>query len=201
MSFDDNARTWDTDRRIHRAKIIANEIKNAFKNISLDSALEFGCGTGLISFNLVDVFKEITLVDSSKVMIEILNNKISHYNVKNMIPLNLDIIYSDIMDSKFNIIYSSMVLHHIDNTELVISKFYHYLNNDGYICIVDLDTVDPIFHKNELNAHHGFNQNELKSILSFVGFKEICSKTFYYGKKVVNGENIDYSLFIMIARK
>ncbi|WP_263486813.1 class I SAM-dependent methyltransferase [Clostridium estertheticum] len=91
MSFDDYAKTWDTDERIDRAKIVANEISKSIDINKNYSAMEFGCGTGLVSFNLYDKFKNITLVDSSKGMIDILGSKIDKYKVSNMVPYHLDI--------------------------------------------------------------------------------------------------------------
>ena len=75
MSFDDYARTWDTERRINRAKIVADKIADSVDIDRNYSAMEFGCGTGLVSFNLYDKFKRITLIDTSKGMIDILNSK------------------------------------------------------------------------------------------------------------------------------
>jgi len=46
MNFDDYAKTWDTDEKIDRAKIIANEISNSMGINETNSAMEFGCGTG-----------------------------------------------------------------------------------------------------------------------------------------------------------
>ena len=62
--------------------------------------MEFGCGTGLISFNLTDSFKNITLVDSSKNMIDILNDKIEKYNIQNMKAYKSDITASKKIDTK-----------------------------------------------------------------------------------------------------
>lgn len=86
MSFDNYAKSWDTDKRIDRAKIIANEISNSIGIKENYSAMEFGCGTGLISFNFYDKFRSIALVDSSKGMMDILNSKIDKYEVTNMVP-------------------------------------------------------------------------------------------------------------------
>lgn len=72
MSFDNYAKNWDTDLRINRAKIIAKEIQNVIGCKKDCTAMEFGCGTGLISFNLVNWFKNITLIDSSKNIILII---------------------------------------------------------------------------------------------------------------------------------
>ncbi|MCB2359743.1 class I SAM-dependent DNA methyltransferase [Clostridium estertheticum] len=204
MSFDEYAKTWDTDKRINRAEIIANKINESIPIDKNYSAMEFGCGTGLVSFNLYDRFKRITLVDSSKGMIDILNFKINKYKVNNMVTKHLDILADkDVLDTKFDVIYNSMVLHHINDTSLIIGEFYELLNNDGYLCIVDLDEDDGSFHKEypDFNGHNGFNQEKLKGILISAGFSDIESNTFYYDKKVIDAETFNYSLFLMKARK
>lgn len=203
MSFDDYAKAWDTDKRINRAKIIANEISKSIDINDNYSAMEFGCGTGLVSFNLHDKFKSIALVDSSKGMIDILNSKIDKYKVDNMTPYHLDISNKNPLDMKFDVIYNSMVLHHIHDTKAIINNFYELLHKDGYLCIVDLDEEDGSFHKNypEFDGHNGFNQDDLKHILTSVGFKNIESNTFFYDEKNVEGQNIKYSLFLMKAKK
>lgn len=200
MSFDDYARNWDTDKRINRARIIANEIEKVIQGSKEVSAMEFGCGTGLISFNLYDKLKKITLIDSSKGMIDILNSKIKRYEVKNMITKCQDILNEV---DRFDIIYNSMVLHHINNTEEIIKKFYELLNNDGYLIIVDLNKEDGKFHKEypDFNGHNGFEQEELQDVLRRVGFKNVGSKTIYYDTKIIDGECVDYSLFLIEARK
>ncbi|ADL50074.1 class I SAM-dependent DNA methyltransferase [Clostridium cellulovorans] len=203
MSFDQRAKTWDNDRRIKLAKIIATEIGNSLATNKELSAMEFGCGTGLISFNLYDKFKKITLIDSSKGMIDVLNAKIDEYKVSNMESLHLDITDENSLDIKFDVIYTSMVLHHIENTSSIINTFYKLLNEDGYLCIVDLDEEDGSFHKghDDFHGHNGFNQEKLKDILIDAGFKAVESKTFYHGEKIVEDEKIDYSLFLMKSRK
>ena len=203
MSFDNYAKTWDTDKRINRAKIIADEIMNSINITKDSSAMEFGCGTGLVSFNLYEKFKSITLVDSSKGMIDILNSKIDTYKVNNMFPYLLDITNKNSLNMKFDVIYNSMVMHHIQDTEGIIKDFYQMLNKDGYLCIVDLDEEDGSFHQkySDFDGHNGFNQKELKRILAKVGFEKIQSKTFYYDYKVIDDKKISYSLFLMKAKK
>ncbi|GAA0076671.1 class I SAM-dependent methyltransferase [Clostridium sp. CTA-5] len=203
MSFDNEAKFWDTERRINRAKVIANEINNSINIDKNFSAMEFGCGTGLISFNLYNKFKEITLIDSSRGMIDILDSKINKYKVNNMIARHLDIFDENSLDMKFDVIYSSMALHHICNTEKIIKRFYELLNESGYLCIVDLDKDDGSFHKGYPNfdGHNGFNQEELKSVFSSAGFNDIKSSTFFNGIKVIDGEKNKYSLFLMKAKK
>ncbi|WP_027623373.1 class I SAM-dependent DNA methyltransferase [Clostridium lundense] len=203
MNFDDSAKNWDTDKRINRAKIIANEISNSINIGNNYSAMEFGCGTGLVSFNLYNKFKSITLIDSSKGMIDIVKSKIDKSKIDNMFPYCLDITDEDSLNKKFDVIYSSMVLHHIHDIEAIISKFYELLNEDGYLCIVDLDEDDGKFHKKypDFHGHNGFNQDEFKNILISAGFKDVQSNTFFYDEKIVEGEKINYSLFLIKGRK
>ena len=203
MSFDNYAKNWDTDTRINRAKTIANEISTTIDCNKNNTAMEFGCGTGLVSFNLIDRFKSITLIDSSKGMIDILNDKIAKYNINNMSTYQLDITTKAKIDSTYDVIYNSMVLHHIMNTEDIIKQFYELLNDKGELCIVDLNEEDGKFHKKypEFDGHNGFSQAELKEILMSVGFKDIETRTFFHGEKIIEGEKIDYSLFIIKARK
>ncbi|MGH4119552.1 class I SAM-dependent DNA methyltransferase [Clostridium sp.] len=203
MGFDNYAKTWDTDIRINRANIIANAISDSIGSNKNRSAMEFGCGTGLVSFNLYDIFKSIALIDSSEGMIDILKSKIDKYEVTNMFPYNLDISSKNSSEMKFDVIYNSMVLHHITDTEDIIESFHQLLNEDGYLCIVDLDEEDGTFHKKypEFDGHNGFNQDALKSILVSCGFKDIESNTFYYGEKIINDQRVKYSLFLMTGRR
>jgi 2-polyprenyl-3-methyl-5-hydroxy-6-metoxy-1,4-benzoquinol methylase len=203
MSFDDYAKNWDTDTRINRAKVIAEEISKFIDVDKQYSAMEFGCGTGLISFNLQDKFKSITLIDSSQGMIEILNSKINNYKINNMVPYLLDITKGHSLDLKFDVVYNSMVLHHIADTEAIIEDFYKLINKDGYLFIVDLDEEDGSFHGNYLDfdGHNGFNQEHLKGVLASAGFKDIKAYTFYYGEKNVKDKSVNYSLFLMQAKK
>lgn len=203
MEFDSYAKTWDSDERIIRAEIIAKEIIGSIENSKESSALEFGCGTGLISFNIYDEFKSIALVDSSEEMINVLKCKINKYNADNMTPYLLDLSKGEVLPHKFDVIYSSMVLHHIEHIEDIIEKLYDLLNRGGCLCIVDIDEEDGSFHKNhsDFEGHNGFSQEGLKDILSKSGFKEVKSNTFYYNHKIIEGEKIDYSLFLMKGKK
>lgn len=202
MNFDKRALTWDDEYRASRAKIIAQEIKKSIPMKEDYKALEFGCGTGLISFNLYDKFKHITLVDTSRGMIEVVNSKIQQYEANNMIAYEKDI-NSEPSIAKYDIVYTSMVLHHIDDLGKTIESLAAMINKDGYLCIVDLTKDDGSFHKLEkdFKGHDGFEEEELKSLLSKAGLSDITYKVFFNGKKNIEGKEVDYSLFIMVARK
>lgn len=204
MNFDIQSITWDDERRKKRAKLIAEEISKSIQIEKQYTALEFGCGTGLISFCLNDKFEMITLVDTSKAMIDVLNSKIEAFQIDNMRAYQIDINENNILlENSYDVIYTSMALHHIIDIETTIKNLYRLLKKDGYLCIIDLDEEDGSFHKEEkdFNGHNGFNQNDLKNVLLETGFKEVEANTFYEGKKVVEEMKVKYSLFLMIGEK
>ena len=85
MSFDLRAKNWDTEDRVTRAKEISEEIIRGLNLPKEISVMEFGCGTGLVSFNYKDIFDKITLIDSSQGMIDEVNQKIKSEDIKNQI--------------------------------------------------------------------------------------------------------------------
>ena len=187
MNFDDVAREWDNEKRIKRAKIIANKIKTTITVGEDKSAMEFGCGTGLVSFNLHTEFKNITLIDTSKEMINVVNNKIETLNLNNINAYCQDLADNK-LNKKFDIIYSSMALHHIVDINELCKEFYNMTKLNGTLCIVDLNKDDGSFHKNEIgfNGHNGFSKGWLKSMLEANGFSNIKSQTFYEGTKQID---------------
>lgn len=203
MDFNVEASNWDNERRAMRAKIIAEEISSTVQIESHYNALEFGCGTGLVSFNLHDKFESITLVDTSKGMIDVLNQKIQNSCVKNMTALHVDINMETPMIGKFDVIYTSMALHHIKDTKTTLRNLFTLLDNGGYLCIVELTKDDGAFHKLEegFDGHNGFDQVYLKNLLCDIGFHDIVSNVFYNGENIIGGENVEYSLFLMVGKK
>ena len=106
-------------------------------------------------------------------------------------------------EKSYDVIYTSMALHHIVDTETTIKNLHKLLKKDGYLCIIDLDEEDGSFHKEEkdFNGHNGFNQNDLKNALLETGFKKVETNTFYEDEKVVEEMKVKYSLFLMVGRK
>lgn len=203
MYFDEIASRWDTQRRIERAKVLADSIYNKLNNPESVTALEIGCGTGLISFELSDKFYEIYCVDESKEMLNIMNEKIINADINNVFPFRIDLLDKNNYHQKFDIIYSSMVFHHIIDIESELKKLHKFLKENGYLIIIDLDIVDEKFHKEEKDfcGHHGFEQNDLQKSLEKSGFHDISFQTVYTGEKVINNEIIPYSLFLCSAKK
>ena len=202
-SFDTMAQSFDTDYRIKRARIIAEEINKRINVSDKSNVLEFGCGTGLITTNLIENINNLALVDSSEGMLEQLKAKLSNISVNKQITVYNDLFSTDLALYTYDLIYSSMVLHHIKNIGLFAQRFSKLLCQNGTLCIIDLLPVDKDYHINEpdFEGYDGFEPKWLMNQLESNGFVQKQYNVIYTGTKEINGKVIEYSLFILIATK
>ena len=76
--FDARAATWDDDpTKVDRAQAVADEIATRVPLSPAMRALEYGCGTGLLSFILRPRLGDITLADVSDGMLAVAARKIA----------------------------------------------------------------------------------------------------------------------------
>ena len=198
IDFDGKARGWDeVSGRAERAEAVAKAIRTQVRLNQELSALEYGCGTGLLSFALQPFLGPITLADSSPGMLAVLKEKISAGGVKNMTPLLLDLSTDPLPGERFNLIYTLMTLHHVSDTRDILEKFHSLLKSGGCLCIADLDMEDGTFHDYEFGGHNGFDRNELMKLLVNIGFGNIRFTTPYSMKK---GPRV-YPLFLAAGNK
>jgi len=176
--FDREAATWDNNpQRLELAMTVAEKIINSVPLLNNWTALDYGCGTGSLSFLLKSSLYSITLADESKGMLDVLENKINAHKVTNLHPIPLNLL-EDEYTAKHDLIYTLMALHHIKDVHAIIAKFNSILNKDGYLCIGDLVEEDGSFHAHHANydGHNGFNLDSLKDILQKPDLKKSKQK-------------------------
>jgi len=196
--FDARAREWDKDKmHLDRSVVIATELEKMIPINPSMKALEYGAGTGLLSFLLKGRFAEITLMDNSNEMIKVCMEKIEYHQTKHILPICFDLEHKD-YDGTFDIIYNQMVLHHVNDYEAIIYTFYSMLNPEGYLAIADLYSEDGSFHGPDVKVHLGFDPERLKEILTEAGFKNIEYKTCF---EVKRESGISYPVFLLVAQK
>jgi ubiquinone/menaquinone biosynthesis C-methylase UbiE len=202
IDFDARARGWDADPvKVERARTIAVAIANRLPLTTTMTALEYGCGTGVVSFALQPFLGRITLADSSEGMLQVLREKIVANDIRNMQSLALDLVADPLPPERFSLIYSAMTLHHIPDTELILCRFHALLERGGFLCIADLDREDGSFHGPGFDGHNGFDRNDLGARVSRAGFGEIAFSTVFEVEKEVGGEKRYFPVFLMTARK
>lgn len=197
--FDLSAANWDTPLRIERAQTIADFIIPRIKHFKNPVGLEFGAGTGLLSFALANYFQSILLVDTSAEMIKQANQKINNLNVSNLKTLFIDLDSQDLKNKSIDIIFCQMTLHHIQNIEKLFQKFYKILKNKGMLVIADLYPEDGSFHTNENTfVHKGLDPQILSENLDKIGF----SNTEYFPcLEITKENNKKYPVFILFSYK
>lgn len=203
MNFDNKANIWDSEYRKKRAEKVADEIS---KSVSIDknlNAMEFGCGTGLIGLNLINKLKSIHFVDNSQGMLDVLKTKMEKGNITNGIIDCIDIYKEHDKLPKFDLIFTSMALHHMPNVVGLLEIFYNKLTDKGQLCIVDLNKESGHFHADEkdFKGHDGFEQEWLNKKLNKMEYKNIKSYTFLKDKRNKENKEVPYSLFILTAEK
>jgi len=197
-SFDSVARTWDKDKmHMERSLAIAAELEKMIPLKQSMKALEYGAGTGILSFLFKDRFREITLMDSSKEMIKVCEEKAEYFGTKHIKPVWFDFEHND-YPQKFDIIYNQMVLHHVNEVDSMLKNFHSHLNPGGYLAIADLYPEDGSFHGMDVKVHWGFDPEKLKEMLSSIGFQNIEYKTCF---EVTRESGRSYPVFLLTAQK
>ena len=200
--FDDKARQWDENPVFQeRGLKIADAVRKAVPLHREMSALDYGCGTGLLSFPLKDELGAILMADSSGGMLEVVAEKIAAQGVANMTPVKLDLLTDPAPAQTFDLIVTAMTLHHVPDTDHILRVFHDLLNPGGYLCIADLDQEDGSFHGPEVDVHHGFDQADLNRRATQAGFAEPRFQTVFTITKERETGTQDYPVFLMTARR
>jgi len=195
--FENKSKSWDMNsKRVQNAKGIAELI---VKNIKLSKTMrlmDFGAGTGLLSFFIAPFVSKITAVDNSPSMLLEFKNKCNEFVCETeVIEKDLS---TDTMEEKFDGIISSMTIHHLEDTLTLFKKFYTMLNKDGFIAIADLDSEDGSFHSDGTGVfHHGFDRETLELIAQEAGFKEIHFEL----ASTITKPQATFTVFLMTAVK
>ncbi len=200
--FDSKARQWD-DNPVFRERglKIAEAVRKAVPLHRHMSALDYGCGTGLLSFPLKDELGAILLADSSGGMLDVVNEKIAAQGVGNMTTLKLDLLADPPPTQRFDLIVTSMTLHHVPDTDHILRVFHDLLNPGGYLCIADLDAEDGSFHGIEVDVHHGFDRADLGRRAEQAGFADVRFQTVFSIARARERGTRDYPVFLMTARR
>jgi len=202
-NFDEQAKNWDSDpMKVHRAKTVAEAIRSAIPLSADMSALEYGCGTGLLSFAFQSDLGQIILADTSQGMLDVLGEKIAAAGVTNMNPVRLDLSIDPLPAERFDLTYSLMTLHHIPDAKNILNKFHALLEPAGILCIADLDKEDGSFHTDgTTDVHLGFERAELQRWVEDAGFSDVKFSTAFEIKKKIDGVEKIFPVFLLVARK
>jgi predicted TPR repeat methyltransferase len=104
--FDARAATWDDDpTKVERAQRVADAIRRSVPLARTMRALEYGAGTGLLSFILRPDLGDITLADVSQGMLDVAAGKIAAAREPAMRAVRLDLLADPLPPERFDIVY------------------------------------------------------------------------------------------------
>ncbi len=202
--FDKEAALWDeSPTRLKLASDIANSI---FAEMDLDgtqNVLDFGCGTGLLTFYLQPNVRSVTGIDSSHKMIEIFENKATALGLNCVSGKCLNVEDGDLITGSYQLVMSSMAFHHVKDIRLLLEQLYDVTASGGMLCIADLDSDNGQFHDDNTGIFHfGFERQKLVDLLTEIGFCGIKHKTAATVTKTgADGETRSFTIFLVSAKK
>jgi len=151
--FADWANEYDTTLgKVKRHLALLDQVVNLSGVRDKDQVLDIGCGTGLLSLKFLEHADcTITAIDSSGTMLRIFQKKIEQCHLSESIFLQERSAEEMVFPSyQFDIIASTVALHHVKEKGPVIQRVYDSLREGGRFVLgdMDLDTTgsldDPV---------------------------------------------------------
>ena len=198
--FDKAAKNWDgKSRRV----ILAEKISSAILKLPLTKemdGMEYGCGTGLVGLAVAPSLLQLTTIDTSQGMLDVLQEKANTLDNCTVHTLCANLLNDD-YNKKHDIIFCAMTLHHIQDAEGVLKCFTELLNPGGYIAIADLVTEDGSFHGEDEEGiwHKGFDTEKLGALLQDHGMGNLNTDIIH--SIVTEETGRSYPVFLLTGRK
>lgn len=201
--FDAAAAAWDErPGRVELSHRVAETVTRIARPDRRMRVLDYGCATGLVASLLQESVGEIVAADAAEGMLQKARQRLAAGTSKfDVLRVDLEREAPDC--GVFDLIYSSMTLHHVENTALAACRLAGLLAPGGRLCIIDLDAEDGSFHRGgEYVPHRGFAREAVRGILEDAGLLELRVETaFIMEREIETGERRSFSLFAAHGRK
>lgn len=201
--FDAAAADWDTNpARVALARAVTDAIRASVPLRPDMRAMDFGAGTGLVSLGLLADVAEVTAADASEGMLRVLAEKAKDLGAANLHTLHCDIALAELPLGRFDLIVSSMTLHHLPDVPVVLGRLRPALRPAGWIALADLDAEDGSFHADKTGVYHsGFDRSDVCRWLEEAGFAAPAAREAYrITRPGSDGIMRTYPVFLVTAR-
>jgi len=201
--FDRVAADWDNNpTRVALAREVVDAIRAAVPLRAEMQAMDFGAGTGLVTLGLLARVNSVTAVDASGEMLRVLDDKLRALRIGNVHTLLCDISRAPLPFNQFDLVVSSMVLHHLPDVPPVLQRLRPCLRPGGWIALADLDTEDGSFHADMTGVFHkGLDRGEVCRWLEQAGFSDVHARDAHtITRPAVEGRTRQYGVFLVTGR-
>ncbi|MCE5238102.1 class I SAM-dependent methyltransferase [bacterium] len=173
--FDAVAATWDQHPvRVERTRALAEAMARLVPLRQDMRLLDYGCGTGLVALALHPYVASVVAADNSEGMLDELSAKLEVAGLDNVSARRLDLEQEDWTGEPFDVIVSSMALHHIRQAGVVVSRLAAALRPGGWLAIADLAGGSEGFHPDPTGVfHHGFSAEEMGEMFEAAGLTDV----------------------------
>ena len=193
--FDTAARDWDQRPLSQQLAAVPERLLAQLPLRASDHVLDFGAGTGLLSAPIAPKVAQVTALDMSAAMLQVLDEK----GFANITPLQQDIFAG--LPGQYHAVVSCMALHHVADTAALLRAFAAALHSGGRIALVDLYQEDGSFHgDNQAKGvqHFGFAPEALQALAEQAGLMDIAFSEIL---RLQHSNGRGYPLFLMTGRK
>jgi 2-polyprenyl-3-methyl-5-hydroxy-6-metoxy-1,4-benzoquinol methylase len=193
--FDILAKEWDSKpARVEGAMTFVDKICEIVdQDIKEFSLLDYGSGSGLVSFGFANKVNSISGFDNSKGMVEVYNEKAKNIGLDNISAKVHDANLDKFPIEEFELITTNMTMHHIKDVKKFVKNLTLSLKDEGYLFIADLVTEDGTFHSDNNGVEHfGFDIQEVESIFCEAGLKDVNVEVFH----TIDKPQKSYDIFI-----
>lgn len=193
--FDTAARDWDQRPLSQQLAAVPERLLAQLPLRASDHVLDFGAGTGLLSTPIAPKVAQVTALDMSAAMLQVLDEK----GFANITPLQQDIFAG--LPGQYHAVVSCMALHHVADTAALLRAFAAALHSGGRIALVDLYQEDGSFHgDNQAKGvqHFGFAPEALQALAEQAGLIDIAFSEIL---RLQHSNGRGYPLFLMTGRK
>jgi ubiquinone/menaquinone biosynthesis C-methylase UbiE len=197
--FDEKAQEWDTPERQERARAVAQVIREHVILSTSMRVIDIGAGTGLLGLELASHVGSMVLAEPSAGMLEVARQKLAGSGPANATAIEFDLPAEPPPGAPFDLAVSLLMLHHVEDTQAVLSSIHALLAPDGRMALLDLDSEDGSFHDEDAEGihHHGFDQAEIVRLAESAGFEGVETRIVYE----VERDGRSYPLFLLIGRR
>jgi 2-polyprenyl-3-methyl-5-hydroxy-6-metoxy-1,4-benzoquinol methylase len=115
----------------------------------------------------------------------------------------IDLTSQDRLDGNYDLIVSSMTMHHVCDIAALVSDFVRALNPGGWLALADLETEDGTFHDDPTGVcHHGFERGFIHALLTEYGCSDVrIIPAANVHKETPDGGERLYPVFLAVGKR